>query len=55
MEKDSRERFYPKLYNAMDRQFRLLQASGVGVQRKQAAIIGPEDEKQLWETQVLGR
>ena len=39
MEKDSRERFYPKLYNAMDRQFRLLRASGVGVSRQLLLVM----------------
>ena len=54
MEKESRERSYPHLHNAMDHQFRLLRCNGIGVERKQAEVITVEQEKQMWERDVLG-
>ena len=52
--KTSQSHFYPRLHNAMDYHFRLLRCYGIGVERKQAAIISPEQEKKMWQKGVLG-
>ena len=54
MEKEQRECFYPRLHNAMDYHFRLLRCNGIGVERKQATVISPEQEKKMWQKGVLG-
>ena len=54
MEKESKERSYLHLHNAMDHQFCLLRCNGIGVERKQAEVITVEQEKQMWERDVLG-
>ena len=54
MENKTQEKDYPKLHNAMDRHFRMLREKGVGVERKQAEFISPEDERVMWEKGVLG-
>ena len=39
IERAPQERFYPRLYGALDHQLRILHANGIGVQRKRADII----------------
>ena len=54
MEKPSREKFYPQLNNAFDRQLRMLRSSGIGIERKRAQVITPEIQQQMWRMGVLG-
>ncbi len=46
--------YFQKKKNALDQQLRLLRKKGIGVMKKQAPIITPEQETQLWESGVLG-
>ena len=54
MDNKQREKDYPRLHHAMDRHFRYLREQGIGVEKKQAAIITPVAEKTMWEKGVLG-
>ena len=49
-----REKLYPQLHNAFDRQLRLLRDIGIGVERKRAQVITPAIEEMLWEKGVIG-
>ena len=51
MNKSEREKYFPKLHNALDRQLRMLRSCGIGVER---AVVTPELKKQLWSLGVLG-
>ena len=54
IDKKERERFYPQLNSALDRQLRMLQMNGIGVGRKRAQVITPGIEQQLWIKGILG-
>lgn len=54
MEKASREKVYPQLNNAFDRQLRMLRSSGIGIERKRAQVITPDIRQQMWRMGVLG-
>ena len=54
MNKSEREKYFPKLHNALDRQLRMLRSCGIGVERRSAAVVIPELKKQLWSLGVLG-
>ena len=54
VEKSEREKHYPQLHNALDRVLRHLRESGIGIERKRAALITPDIEAKLWETGVIG-
>ena len=49
-----REKCYPQLHHAFDRQLRYLRDSGIGIERKLAQIITPVIEDKLWEEGVIG-
>lgn len=49
-----REKFYPQLHNALDRQLRFLRNNGIGIERKRAQIITHDIEEKLWEEGVIG-
>ena len=54
MNKIERERYFPKLHNALDRHLRMLRAYGIGVERRTADVITPEMEQKLWSLGILG-
>ena len=54
MNKVEREKHFPKLHNALDRQLRMLCSLGIGVERRTADIITPEIEQKLWSLGILG-
>ena len=49
VEKSEREKHYPQLHNALDRVLHHLRESGIGVERKRAALITADIEAKLWE------
>ena len=49
-----REKHYPQLHFALDRQLRQLRELRIGVECKRAEIITPAIEDQLWEEGVMG-
>ena len=49
-----REKYYPQLHNALNRQLRLFCNNGIGVERKRAQIVTQQNEEKLWEEGVIG-
>ena len=49
-----REKYYPQLNNALDRQLRFLCQNGIGIERKRAEIITLSTEEKLWEEGIIG-
>jgi hypothetical protein len=51
---DKKNQRFKELHSVCDRLYRDLRKKGIGANPKKAELITPEDERQLWETGVLG-